>query len=103
MWEVLLAMALACHGIEDHYDYASCIVQRESGWQADAVGAAGELGLAQIMPSTGEWWADEMGWQDWDSERLRDPAVNLYILAFALSKGYDAHWSPEPACRGLHP
>jgi len=101
MLEVLLSVALAMHGVSAEYDYAACIVQRESNWQVDAVGAAGEIGLSQIKPSTGDWWAGQLGWaDDWDADtRLYDSAVNLYLLAYGLSRDYDDHWTTARGCR----
>lgn len=43
----------------------------ESGGRADAVGAAGEIGLMQILPSTAEWFGGIT------VPELRDPAVNI--------------------------
>ena len=105
MLEVLLAVALAMHGLSAEYDYAACIVQRESNWQVDAVGAADERGLAQIKPQTGAWWAGQLGWgEEWDAgTRLYDPAVNLYLLAYGLANGYGAHWSVARLCQEYLP
>ena len=99
MLETLLVMALHLHGVHDT-TFAHCVVTKESDWQVNATGKAGEIGLAQIMPSTARWWAAEMGWgADWDTSRLYDPSINLYMLAWALSRGYAEHWSTATACR----
>lgn len=96
--ETLLAVALAIHGVPEQYDFAACIVEKESNWQVDAVGQAGEIGLAQVMPSTGEWWAEQLGWEEWDPERLYKPSVNLYLLAYGLANGYEGHWTTARLC-----
>lgn len=102
MLEVLLSVALAMHGVSTEYNYAACIVTHESAWKVDAIGAAGEIGLAQIKPSTGAWWAGQLGWgEDWKAgTRLYDPAVSMYLLAYGLSQGYDSHWTTAQLCRG---
>jgi soluble lytic murein transglycosylase-like protein len=101
MLEILLAMALHLHGIPEKYPLAHCIVEKESNWQTDAVGSAGEIGLAQFMPSTASWFAEEMGFSDdWDPHtELYDPATNLYMLAWGLANGMEHHWSTYPLCR----
>ncbi len=101
--EVLLLMALTFHGVEDHYEYAACIIQHESGWDDEALGAHGEIGLAQIKPTTGRWFADMLGWSEgWQPEtQLWDPSTNLYLLAWGLANGYDAHWTTAAGCKEL--
>lgn len=100
--EIMLVASLYIHGISDHYDYAHCLVTKESNWQVDAVGQAGEIGLAQIMPSTGVWFADMAGFE-LDAERLRSPDMNLYLLGWGLSRGFEHHWSTHYLCKGLKP
>ena len=89
------------HGIADRYDYAACIVERESGWQVDALGSHGEIGLAQIKSTTGRWWADQMGWsKGWNPDtQLWDPSTNLYLLAYGIANGYDHHWTTSGGCK----
>lgn len=54
----------------------AAVVACESGWNSLAVGAAGELGLAQIMPST---WENAQTYSDSpDIEHWMSPAANLY-------------------------
>lgn len=100
--EALLLLALTFHGIEDHYDYAACIVTRESEWRVDALGGHGEIGLAQIKPATGRWFADLQDWPaEWQAEsQLWDASTNLYLLAWGLANGYDAHWTTSRLCGG---
>jgi soluble lytic murein transglycosylase-like protein len=99
----LLRVALALRGIEEQYDYAACIVERESDWQVDAVGRAGERGLGQLMPTTARWFAEMAGWETWNDDRLFDASTNLWLLAWGLEHGYDAHWSTAARCREVYP
>ena len=101
--EILLLIALQINGISDHYDYAHCIVTKESNWVASATGAAGERGLAQIMPATGQWFGEQAGFEFWDPERLFEPEVNLYLLSWALAHDLDHHWSTQRLCKEYRP
>jgi soluble lytic murein transglycosylase len=54
----------------------------ESRWQADAVGSVGEVGPMQIIPSTGEWIAQQIGLDT--PYDLSDPATNIAFGAAYL-------------------
>lgn len=54
----------------------------ESRWKPDAVGSSGEVGIMQILPSTGEWIAQAMGLDT--PYDLSDPATNIAFGAFYL-------------------
>jgi len=92
---IILAILCAVTGV--NAGYAACIIQHESGWDADAVGAAGEIGLAQILPSTGEWLAGLAG-MAWSEERLREPVYNMKLLLEGLSRGYAWLWHTSEFC-----
>lgn len=66
----------------------------ESRWQADAVGTSGERGVMQIMPSTAEWIAEQMGLDTYD---LNDPATNVAMGARYLRLLIDEHGSVDNA------
>jgi len=93
---IILAVLCAIAGV--NAGYAACIIEHESGWDADAVGTAGEIGLAQILPSTGEWLAGLAG-MEWDEERLREPVYNMRLLVTGLEHGYARYWHTEYLCR----
>lgn len=61
------------------------IVTVESAGRADALGAAGEIGLMQIMPSTGTWIAGAT------KDQLRTPETNISTgakyLRYCITKG----------------
>lgn len=53
----------------------------ESRWNPDVVGAAGEVGIMQILPETGAWIAERLGVEEYD---LRDPRTNVKFGAAYL-------------------
>jgi soluble lytic murein transglycosylase len=60
---------------------AACIITAESQWETDHLGDAGEIGLMQILPDTGEWAAQKLGMESYD---LHDPVDNLRIGLWIL-------------------
>ena len=64
------------------------VVQCESGWNSMAVGALGELGLAQIMPST---WSSTVAAPP--IEMWMSPASNLYTARAIYEESGWAPWS----------
>lgn len=80
-------------------EYMACIVEQESRWDYTATGLAGEIGLGQILPSTGAWFAGKMGLASYAYD-LRAPVDNLRITAWGLR--YDRrHWSTRHRCEHL--
>jgi soluble lytic murein transglycosylase-like protein len=67
-WRPLIAQAAERHGVDA--SLIAAIMAVESGGDPAAVGAAGEIGLLQILPSTGRLLGVSPG-------QLRDPATNL--------------------------
>jgi len=61
------------------------IVRQESRFNANAASYAGATGLAQVMPSTGEWIASRIGPADFHRELLYRPMVSLRYGAWYLS------------------
>lgn len=57
------------------YDVAFRLIQRESGFNPDAVGGVGEVGLGQVRPTTAE--SPGFGVAPIDPERLTDPEENV--------------------------
>lgn len=77
----------------ERYDLESLfvwvIIRNETMFQPDCYSTAGTRGLIQVIPSTSEYVADTMGWDDYSPDRLYDPAVSLeygisYIGGFQL-------------------
>lgn len=54
----------------------------ESRWNPDVVGAAGEVGIMQILPETGAWIAERLGVEEYD---LADPRTNVKFGAAYLA------------------
>lgn len=83
--------------------YCACIVEKESSWDPEAVGAIGERGLTQILPSTGEWFVELARERldleiTWDADRLFEPGYNLLLFGVGHSLGYAHHWSTHEMC-----
>lgn len=61
------------------------IINIESGWNQDALGRDGEIGLMQILPAT----AEQMGFRGTEAE-LFDPSINIHFgtkyLKFQLGR-----------------
>jgi len=55
------------------------IIRTESGFNPDAVGSVGELGLMQLKPKTGEYIAKRFKIPYKDSSSLRDPVRNIQL------------------------
>ena len=74
------------------------IINVESGWNQDALGRDGEIGLMQILPATARW----MGFAGADAE-LFDPAMNVRFgtkyLKFQLER---FHGSIDHAIAGYN-
>ncbi len=70
----------------------SAIVFVESRFNATARSHKGALGLMQIMPSTGEWVAEQMQWEKFSVSDLYVPeknlAVGIWYLAY-LKKNFN--------------
>ncbi len=59
----------------------AALIRQESRFEAAIVSRAGALGLMQVMPSTGQWIAGQVGLQQYE---LTNPADNLYLGAWYL-------------------
>lgn len=73
---------------------AACIIQAESQWDTNHLGAAGEIGLMQILPSTGEWAASKIGLTNYD---LWQPVTNIEVGLWIL-KGYPEFYHTMYLC-----
>ena len=75
----------------DPYLIAS-MIHCESDNRPDAVSSDGAIGLMQIMPTTGEWIAGKLQIEDFDTDMLFEPSVNIrfgcWYLRFLLDR-YD--------------
>lgn len=63
----------------------SALVFVESGFNPMAQSHKGAVGLMQIMPTTGQWVARQLMWQNYSSVDLHDPEKNLQIGIWYLA------------------
>lgn len=62
----------------------TAMAYRESHFNPNARGKSGEYGLIQIMPSTGAWIAQKLGYTDWKPEDMLDIRTNVRFAAYYL-------------------
>jgi hypothetical protein len=78
-----------------------CIVERESSYNVAAQNGVHE-GLCQWNPSTREWLADKAAsdpaWLHGDI--APGPVQDVALSAWAIKRGYGAHWSTWGICGG---
>lgn len=55
------------------------IIKTESNFDKKATSSAGAMGLMQIMPTTGEWLAKEVGLDNFVTSELYDPEINIRL------------------------
>lgn len=70
------------------------IMKAESKFNTNAISKRGAKGLMQIMDTTGEWAASELGIENFTRDDLFNPAVNIEIGCWyiaRLDKQYDGH------------
>lgn len=60
----------------------AAVITVETRWDPHAVGMHGELGLMQILPSTGAWLAEQVEMAEYD---LADPVTSLTLGAYYLA------------------
>lgn len=72
----------------DKYSVSSYIVASvinvESSYNEKALSNKGAIGLMQILPSTGEWLAKKISIDNFSTQMLYDPALNIEIGTFYL-------------------
>lgn len=88
----LVVSAAKNHGIDPRL--LAAIVTVETEWNPHAVGTQGELGLTQVLPSTGAWLASVAGLTEYN---LADPATSLQLSALYLSILLKEYATPEKA------
>ena len=62
------------------------IIYVESKFNKEAVSQQGARGLMQIMPQTGEWVAENLGYQEFDLKDLYDPEINIKCGSWYLAQ-----------------
>ncbi len=66
-------------GVDEALVYG--VMRRESRFSAGASSTAGARGLMQVMPSTGRWLAQGMGWPQYQDHWLGEPQRNITLGA----------------------
>lgn len=73
----------AIYGVDPYL--VAAVIRVESKFNPDAVSRKGALGLMQIMPTTAEWIASQVGFSDFQEEMLLDPEVNIRLGTWYLA------------------
>ncbi len=66
--------------------FIASIIKNESRFNPSAVSKKGAVGLMQVMPETGRWVAEQLGFAGYDPEMLKDPATNIMIGSWYLAE-----------------
>lgn len=74
---------------------------QESGWQSWVVSSAGALGLAQVMPGTGDWVVENLlpDATDWRTNPVNNARVGAAFFAYLLTL---TGWDVELALAGYY-
>lgn len=76
--------------VSEHYEIDPLVffslIRHESLFSTHATAAAGEKGLTQVIPSTGDYIAAQLNWQDYQHRDLFRPYAGLEFGAFYLSE-----------------
>ena len=62
----------------------SSVINAESGFNPEAISGSGAVGLMQILPSTGEFIADSLGFDYFETQMLLIPETNIEFGCFYL-------------------
>ena len=98
-WDLLQRYA-AQHDL-DRYLLAAQVAQ-ESTFQADVRSAANAWGLMQILPSTGQRFARQLGIGNFSTARLTDPETNVRIGTHYLASLIDQLGGIAPGLAGYN-
>ncbi len=75
------------HALEMDVDpmLIAAIIRSESRFRPQVVSSKGATGLMQIMPETGTWISEQMGYSEYGVEQLLDPDVNIRLGTWYVS------------------
>jgi TolA-binding protein len=82
--------------------FTLAVIRQESNFMPDAISYAGARGLMQIMPSTGEGIAGQIGIKDFNVSILLDPEINIRMGTFYLRQQLDNFSQNEYYCLGAY-
>lgn len=67
----------------------AAVINVESRWRVNALSPKGAQGLMQLMPTTGQWAAEMLGWPDAASVDLFEPENNIMLGTWYLARMLD--------------
>lgn len=70
---------------------------KESGFNKSATGSSGEIGIAQLMPSTAKWVAEDLDSSSYSKSKVRNPYVNMR-LGITLLKYFHTKYNNKVEC-----
>lgn len=62
----------------------AAIIKQESKYNSRALSRKGAIGLMQIMPETGEWIAERIGMEEFTTDMLYNPEINIMMGAWYI-------------------
>jgi len=77
--------------------FVASVIRAESRFRPSVVSSAGAIGLMQILPSTGQWIADQIGLDSFETNALYEPAVNIRFGCWYLRYLLDRFKNQTPA------
>lgn len=72
------------YNIDEYLVYS--VIHAESGFKKEAVSHKAAIGLMQITESTGQWAAEKIGIEGFETDNLHDPETNIKIGCWYLSE-----------------
>lgn len=63
----------------------AAVIQAESKYREDSLSSRGAVGLMQIMPETGKWALQQLGYSPTAVEQLHHPLLNIEVGTWYLS------------------
>lgn len=88
----LIREVAAHHGVDPML--VKAIIWRESRFDAQKFGGAGERGLMQVSERAAQEWARENGVEHFQAEELFDPRVNVQAGTWYLARALE-HWRAQ--------
>lgn len=82
--------------------FTLAVIRQESNFMPDAISYAGAQGLMQIMPSTGEGIAVQLGMDNFNANMLINPEVNIRMGTFYLRQQLDNFEQNLVYCAGAY-